>query len=247
MGKGMEYMKFTKLTEHVYYMEHNADADRPALGYVKGSKCSFMMDAGNSPAHYRLFMEKLAENHLPQPKYLALTHAHWDHSLGLGATEAATITGGKTNKVLKKMKEWAWEEDAMAKRVEMGEDSLFSYTNMRKEYPYSREIKVETAQISFSGTMTIDLGDVTCILKEIVSPHCRDSVVFLIPEDEVVFLGDSYCSVPEGEEWVYDKMMLTAYIDELEKLPFVYAIKGHHPPQRKEELIAELTMEWKNL
>jgi glyoxylase-like metal-dependent hydrolase (beta-lactamase superfamily II) len=240
-------MKLTKISEHIYYMEHDPETDRPALGYVKGDKGGFMMDAGNSCAHYRHFIEKLQENHLPPPRYLSLTHAHWDHSFGLWATNAATIAGGKTNKELEKMSRWAWDEESMKNRLETGADSLFSDTHIRKEYAHPSDIRVKTAEISFNGSMTIDLGQVTCILREIVSPHCRDSVVFIIPQDGVVFLGDSYCSIPQGEEWVYDKVLLTAYIDELEKMDFRLAIKGHHPPQTKEALLTELKAEWKKL
>ncbi|MDD3393760.1 MAG: MBL fold metallo-hydrolase [Clostridia bacterium] len=240
-------MKLTKISDHIYYMEHSTETDRPALGYVKGEKGGFMMDAGNSAAHYHHFMEKLKENQLPPPRYLSITHAHWDHSFGLWATNAATIAGGKTNKELEKMTHWAWDEASMQKRLETGEESDFSDTHIRMEYPHRSDIHPKTAEISFNGSMTIDLGDVTCILREIVSPHCRDAVVFKIPQDGVVFLGDSYCSVPRGEEWVYDKVLLTAYIDELEKIDFRLAIKGHHPPQTKEALLAELKAEWKNL
>lgn len=240
-------MKFMKISEHIYYMEHDPETDRPALGYAKGEKGGFMMDAGNSAAHYHHFLEKLQENSLPQPRYLSLTHAHWDHSFGLWATKAATIAGGKTNKELEKMSHWAWDETSMEKRVETGEDSAFSDTHIRKEYMHRGDIKVKTAEISFNGSMTIDLGNVTCILKEIVSPHCRDSVVFIIPQDEVIFLGDSYCSSVQGEEWFYDKVLLTAYIDEIEKIDFHLAIKGHHPPQTKEALLSELKTEWKKL
>ncbi|EKN42222.1 metallo-beta-lactamase family protein, partial [Clostridium botulinum CFSAN001627] len=31
---------FKKLTERVYYLEHNEDTDRPVLGYIKGDKFS---------------------------------------------------------------------------------------------------------------------------------------------------------------------------------------------------------------
>ncbi|KAF5079100.1 MBL fold metallo-hydrolase [Anaerotignum sp.] len=240
-------MKLSKLSEHIYYMEHDPETDRPALGYIKGKKGGFMMDAGNSAAHYQLFLEKLQENQLPFPRYLSVTHAHWDHTFALWATDAVTIAGGKTNKELEKMSHWMWDDASMAKRLETGEDSDFSDTHIRKEYAHRSDIKVKTAEISFNGSMTIDLGDVTCILREIVSPHCRDSVIFLIPQDEVIFLGDSYCSVPKGEVWVYDKVLLTAYIDELEKIDFRHAIKGHHPPQTKEALLAELRTEWKKL
>lgn len=240
-------MKLTKISQHIYYMEHSIETDRPALGYVKGEKGGFMMDAGNSAAHYDHFMEKLQENNLPAPRYLSITHAHWDHSFGLWATNAATIAGGKTNKELEKMSHWAWDEASMQNRLETGVDSAFSDTHIRMEYPHRTDIHAKTAEISFNGSMTIDLGDVTCVLREIVSPHCRDAVVFLIPQDGVVFLGDSYCSVPHGEEWVYDKVLLTAYIDELAKIDFRLAIKGHHAPQTKEELLTELKTEWKKL
>ncbi len=240
-------MKLTKISEHIYYMEHDPETDRPALGYVKGDKGGLMMDAGNSCAHYRHFIEKLQENHLPPPRYLSLTHAHWDHSFGLWATNAATIAGGKTNKELEKMSRWAWDDASMKNRLETGEDSLFAHTHICKEYAHRSDIRVKTAEISFNGSMTIDLGEVTCILREICSPHSRDSVVFIIPQDGVIFLGDSYCSVPQGEEWVYDKVLLTAYIDELEKIDFRLAIKGHHPPQTKEALLTELKTEWKKL
>ncbi|WP_304508853.1 MBL fold metallo-hydrolase [Anaerotignum sp.] len=240
-------MKFMKISEHIYFMEHNPETDRPALGYVRGEKGGFMMDAGNSAAHYHHFIEKLQENKLPHPRYLSLTHAHWDHSFGLWATKTATIAGGKTNKELEKMSHWAWDEESMKNRLKTGEDSVFSDTHIRREYSHRSDIKVKTAEISFNGSMTIDLGDVTCILREIVSPHCRDSVVFIIPQDGVIFLGDSYCSAIQGEEWFYDKVLLTAYIDEIEKIDFRLAIKGHHPPQTKEELLAELKSEWKKL
>ncbi len=240
-------MKLTKLTEHIYYMEHDPETDRPALGYIKGKKGGFMMDAGNSAAHYQHFLEKLQENKLPPPRYLSVTHSHWDHTFGLWATEAVTIAGEKTNKELEKMSHWTWDNTSMKQRLDAGQESEFSHIHIQREYSHLSDIRVRTAEISFNGSMTIDLGDVTCILRDIVSPHCRDSVVFLIPQDEVIFLGDSYCSVPEGEVWVYDKVLLTAYIDELERIDFRYAIKGHHPPQTKEVLLGELKNEWKRL
>lgn len=240
-------MKLIKFTDHVYYMEHTQETDRPTLGYVNGTKGGFMMDAGNSATHYHQFIEKLMHENLPHPRYIALTHAHWDHSFGLWVSEAVSIAGEKTNKELAKMSQWTWSDEAMKERLESGQDSDFSDEHIRKEYPTLSDIKVKTAEMNFNGSVKIDLGDVTCVLKELVSPHCRDCVVFIIPEDGVIFLGDSYCSVPKGDVWEYDKVLLMAYIDELEKIDFRLALKGHHPPQTKEELLAELKEELKKL
>ena len=82
------------------------------------------------------------------------------------------------------------------------------------------------------------------MLKEVTFPHAADCVVISVPEDGLLFLGDSYCSVPVGDDWVYDKELLGKYIDWLEGEDFVIAIKGHHPPQTKAELLAELKADY---
>ena len=74
-----------------------------------------------------------------------------------------------------------------------------------------------------------------------ISPHTNDSVVILV--DGVLFLGDSYCSVPVGDDWVYDKSLLRLYIQVLKNIEFTHCIKGHHHSQTKVALLAELEAE----
>lgn len=229
-----------KITNHVYYTKHNPETDRPCIGYLRGQKASLLMDAGNSPAHGRLLQEGLRQAGLPLPQWIALTHAHWDHTYGLCSWAGISVAGKKTNAQLAVMQAWQWDDASMQKRVETGEDSAFCLIHICKEYPQRAAIQVEQAQISFQGEMEIDLGGVHAVLKEVVSPHAADCVVISVPEDGLLFLGDSYCSVPVGEDWVYDKNLLGEYIRWLEAEPFSLAIKGHHPPQTKAELLAEL-------
>ena len=238
---------WNKLTNHVFYTENNPETDRPCIGYVKGEKAALLMDAGNSPAHAELLKAGLAEAGLPLPKYVALTHAHWDHTYGLCGWDAVSFAGEKTNAILGEMKKWQWDDASMKARIESGEDSEFCFIHIRKEYPDRSEIKVEQAEISFTGEINIDLGGVNVILKEVVSPHAEDCVVLSVPEDGLLFLGDSYCSVPVGEDWVYDKELLGKFIAWLEEEDFSIAIKGHHPPQKKAELLAELKADYNAL
>ena len=235
---------WNQLTEHIYYTNNDPETDRPCIGYVKGEKMSLLMDAGNSSAHAELLKEGLAEKGLPLPEYIALTHAHWDHTYGLCGWDCPSFAGEKTNRILGKMKDWQWDDASMRERIEKGEDSEFCFVHIRREYPDRSAIKVEQANISFTGEVSIDLGGVTVVLKEVVSPHAADCVVISVPEDGLLFLGDSYCSVPVGDDWVYDKELLGKYIDWLEGEDFSIAIKGHHPPQTKEELLAELKAEY---
>lgn len=229
-----------KLTEHVYYTKNDAETDRPCIGYVRGERSSLLMDAGNSAAHSMLLKQGLQQAEQPYPRFVALTHAHWDHTFGLCGWDSISIAGEKTNRILRQMKEWLWDDESMEKRIKTGEDSEFCRIHIKKEYPDRRWIRVEQAEISFQGELLLDLGGVTAVLKEVVSPHAEDCVVISVPEDGLLFLGDSYCSVPIGEDWVYDKALLGAYIAWLEQEPFHIAVKGHHAPQTKDALLEEL-------
>ena len=233
-----------KLTNHVFYTNNDPETDRPCIGYVQGERASLLMDAGNSPAHAELLKKGLAEKGLPEPDYIALTHAHWDHTYGLCGWKGVSIAGKKTNAILGKMKEWQWDDASMKKRIENGEDSEFCFIHIRKEYPDRSLISVKPTEISLQGELEIDLGGVTAVLKEVTSPHAADCVVISVPEDGLLFLGNSYCSVPVGDDWVYDKELLGEYIGWLEGEDFVIAIKGHHPPQTKAELLAELKADY---
>lgn len=236
-------MMWNRRTEHVYDTKNDPETDRPCMGYVRGERASLLLDAGNSAAHAALLQEGLRAAGLPLPDYIALTHAHWDHTYGLCGWEGLSLAGAKTNAILGKMKGWQWDDASMEKRIKDGEDSEFCFIHIRKEYPDRSQIRVEQAALSFTGEVSLDLGGVRAVLKEVVSPHAADCVVISIPEDGLLFLGDSYCSVPVGEGWVYDKELLGQYIGWLEGEDFQIAIKGHHPPQTKEELLAELKAE----
>lgn len=233
-----------KLTNHVFYTNNDPETDRPCIGYVQGERASLLMDAGNSPAHAELLQKGLAEKELPLPAYIALTHAHWDHTYGLCGWEGTSIAGAKTNAILGKMKDWQWDEDSMKQRIAAGEDSEFCFIHIRREYPDRSLISVKQADIALAGKMEIDLGGVTAVLQEVTSPHATDCVVISVPEEGLLFLGDSYCSVPVGDDWVYDKPLLGKYIEWLEGEDFSIAIKGHHPPQTKAELLAELKADY---
>lgn len=232
-------MELKRLTETIYYTTHEERRDRPCLGYIKDSRFPVMVDAGNSPAHRKEYMALLEAAGLPLPKAVCLTHSHWDHTFGMTA-DCFSIASQKTNAELKKKADWGWTKEEMEYRVKTGEDSLFCHIHIQEEYPDTSVIEVHPAKLAFQGEITWELDQpVRCF--EIVSPHAQDCTVVLA--DGVLFLGDAYCSVPVGEDWVYDKSLLAAHIAALEKIPFSLCVKGHHPPQTKEALLQELRQE----
>ena len=46
--KAGQKMGLNKLTNRIYFMEHNPEVDRPILAYLKGDKFSLAIDAGYS-------------------------------------------------------------------------------------------------------------------------------------------------------------------------------------------------------
>ena len=48
-------MGLNKLTNRIYFLEHDPKVDRPVLAYIKGDKSSLAIDAGYSASHVQDF------------------------------------------------------------------------------------------------------------------------------------------------------------------------------------------------
>lgn len=232
-----------KLSDRIYYLPCSSETDRPNLGYVRGDRYSLMVDAGNSAGHAALYRQCLDELGLPAPDYVAITHWHWDHTFAMHAVPGITIAGRLTNEQLSKVMTWEWTDEAMQSRLCSGEDIAFCDTHIRLEYPDRNMIKVKTADIEFDQQLTLDLGSITAQLIHIGGPHSEDSVVIYIPEEKVLFLGDS-----DGGDFYhmggkYDKEKLNTFLQFLKGLDFMICIDGHDTPATKEELLAYMEEE----
>lgn len=233
-------MELKRLTERIFYSPSEAETDRPVLGYVRGDKYSLLIDAGNSPAHVELFYRGLEKLHLPRPDYVAITHWHWDHTFGMCAVDAKTISSRLTNEKLKVVATWSWTDEAMKRRLETGEDIEFCDRCIRLVYPDRSMIKVQTADITFDNTMTLDLGGVHCELRHIGGPHSEDSVSIYIPEERTLFIGDADCEDHYYNNGKYDPVKLKDYINYIETLDYDFYVLGHDEPENKEKSLTYL-------
>ncbi|WP_315115692.1 MBL fold metallo-hydrolase [uncultured Clostridium sp.] len=239
-------MALTKVTERIYYLINDKETDRPVLGYIKGDKYSLMVDAGNSKNHVEKFNNSIEKLNLKLPDYVAITHWHWDHSYGMHAAMGKTIACEITNEQLKVMTKWQWTDEAMKKRLLTGEDIEFADTNIRKEYKTFQEIKITAADIVFKNNLEIDLGGLTVILKNVISPHSEDSVIVYVPEEKVVFIGDAY-GMDYYNNCKYDPVKVEGFINTLENLEFNLCFPGHSSPINKTEIIKFLKSQHKKI
>ncbi len=238
--------KLKQLTERIYYLPCSSETDRPNLGYIRGDRYSLMIDAGNSAKHAALFLDSVNELGLPIPTYVAITHWHWDHTFGMHAVPGIILASKLTNDQLARVMTWKWTEEAMQARLLSGEDIEFCDTHIRLEYPERNDILVKAADIVFEKQLTLYLGGITAQLFALGGPHSDDSVVIYIPEEKVLFLGDSDGGDFYYNEGRYDKVKLTCFIQFLRDLDFVICIDGHDVPASKEELLGYMEEELAN-
>lgn len=225
-------MGLHKLTERVFYMDHEPEFDRPMLVYIKGEKYALAIDAGYSASHVKKFYDLLEAEGLGLPDFTAITHWHYDHTYGMYCTNGCCIAHKKTNEFLREERDKALDAgyvDFMKK-----EDVRFA-----REYEGINEVTIVPAQLEFEDSIKLDLGGLTAEIFYTVAPHSEDSVCIYIPEEKVLFLGDCIC--PDYMNGGYlDKEKLAALIKVIEKTDCRYCMLSHDEPLSKEELLEYL-------
>lgn len=227
------------ITARCHYLPCEKETDRPCLGYVRGDRISLLIDAGNSPAHYRAMQEAIARCGLPAPGLAAITHAHWDHTYGMAACTVPVMVNHATQQHLQRMSAWAWTLPAMEQRLRTGEDILFCHECILKEYPDLSAIRVRTGDIVYRDRLTLDLGGVHAILMHLENSHADDCSIVYIPEEKVVYLGDiTYEDLHHTPPCIH-QARYAALRKALEETDFTLAVPGHQGLKTKAEILHE--------
>ncbi len=224
------------LTNKVYYMPHYSETDRPTLGLVCGKNFSLIVDAGNSPAHALEFIRSVEKMDVAEPKFVVITHWHWDHVFGIETMGFMTISHEDTKKKIEYMKSLKWDDDSLDERVVTGEEIAFCRDMIKRELPTRSNLKLKAPDITFQQKMEIDLGEITCIVEHVGGEHAEDSSIIYIPEEKVMFLGDCIYQDFYSGEWSYDLAKLNLLLDKIKKYDANYYVTGHQAPKTKEEM-----------
>ncbi len=227
-----------KISDRVYYMMNQEETDRPVLGVVIGNNSCLVIDAGNSPKHAREFQAELKTMGLPPIKYLALTHYHWDHTLGLSDWDAISIANFKTINSMEQYRQMKYDDASLRLALEEGVLNEFAIKCIKSEIDDRDMFKIRNIVVSYTDCLRIDLGEVTCEIRHIISPHTEDSTIIYIPEEKTLFLGDCiYGSTKNGRNY-FDKEKLFPMIDIIEKYQADYFLCAHESMCTKEEMVS---------
>ncbi|MDD4320832.1 MAG: hypothetical protein PHH31_04685 [Acidaminococcaceae bacterium] len=102
-----------------------------------------------------------------------------------------------------------------------------------------KKIVVVPADIQFREELTIDLGGMTAKIFHVESPHSEDTVLIYIPEEEILFLGDS-TSEDFYNDGYMDRDKLNTLINVIENTQCQHCILSHAEPLKKSDLLQYL-------
>lgn len=226
-----------QLTPRVYHLRFSQTKDRPSLGYIRGDRFSLMVDAGNSPVHVQEFRAAVEEAGFRPPDLVALTHSHWDHCFGLSALDIPSIACVQTRQSLEMVSKLQWTPDELEKNAEKGIVPRLCVPRIREHFPELETIRIALPTLTFSESMTIDLGNCTCVLQHVTSPHARDTTIVWVKEERMAFLGDAVYQELVGDVWTERPEKLRKLVEELTPLDFTMCQPAHQRAMTKEELL----------
>lgn len=183
-----------KISSHIFYRSPDHELDQPCLYAIVGNDKTLMIDGGVSAALAREFVEAVRRETGRGVDFVVLTHWHWDHVFGLAGIGAPLIACKNTAAHLKRMASYAsWGDEALDARIRSGVEITDCAFHIRKTYPGSSRsgIVIRQPDIVFEGALTLHLGGLTCELMPLPPVHTNDCVAIRVPEERLLFIGDS--------------------------------------------------------
>lgn len=233
-------MKIHQLSERISLCDQEPETDRPMLGLVRGDERTLMVDSGISPMHAREF---LASAGSPSVDLLFLTHWHWDHIFGSYETEATELfCSQSTDSILETLSRRDWSDEGIEEAVKEGFLPRFGADCLLAELQGVKERKIRRADWTFGPEelLQIDLGGVTCEVRQVGYPHTEDSSILHVPSQRVLFLGDAVCGRRINGIYGYELAELKHIIEVIEAYDVTHCLYSHQEVLSKEGLLEDL-------
>ncbi len=216
-----------RITQRVWIYPFEDERDRPVLGYIRGDKRAFAVDAGHSDAHIREFYDALEKNGLPLPDVTVITHWHWDHSFAMHCLHGLSLASETTNRHLAEFRE-RFDREAF----------LAMDPCIAREYADGRAVNITLSDIEYREAVGLDGGGITLKVFETVSPHTDDTTLVLVNEERILFTGDAVCGEYPSEYAEADKVK--SLMDTIQAAEADLFAGGHWKVMSKAEVLAVL-------
>lgn len=216
-----------KLSNSIYYSSNQNEKDRPTLGLVCGDRYSLVIDSGNSVQHAQEFLHEVENLQVPPVKYLVITHAHWDHILGMNEFDAAIIANTLTNERMEDWRSYTYDDHSLEEYVAANKMTSLCQEIIKNEMPERATFKLRSPDLVFDGALHLDLGNKICVLETIRSTHTDDSTIVYIPDEKVLFLGDSAYGTTKKGLYHFQQAKLMPMIEDIQKYDAIHFLLGH--------------------
>ncbi|SEN83590.1 Glyoxylase, beta-lactamase superfamily II [Paenisporosarcina quisquiliarum] len=216
-----------KFSDTIYYLPNKDDNERPTLGLVCGDQYSLIIDSGNSTQHAKDFLREIEKLNVPPIKYMVITHAHWDHILGMNEFDAIVITNSLTSENIKEWNSYTYDDISLQNNVNNNQISAMCMKIIQTDMPNRDNCMLKSPEIVFENTLTIDLGNKVCKLEKINSTHTDDSTIIYIPDEKFIFLGDCAYGTTTKSLFHYKQSMLLSMIKDIQKYDAEMFLLGH--------------------
>ncbi len=219
-----------QISEHVWWFTPESRTDRPSLCAVVGDNQVVLLDIGASPTHTQQFVSELAKQGIALPDYAVLTHWHWDHVFGMAALNCPIIAHEETAQHIERMMSLDYGDGNLPNLVAQGHEVEFTREHMVLEMSNAQRqgLVLRKPEITFRQFVGLNLQGVTCEIHHVGGDHASDSVVMVIPEDKVLFLGDCFYYTVYETPQHFTKSKVLPLIDKLSAFSAEIVVMGHN-------------------
>lgn len=177
-----ENRQLKKIGEHVWaYTDISpktlANGCGVNTGVIVGDKGALIVDTRSSAKEGKRFLADIRKITKLPILWVVNTHYHFDHAWGncVFVDEGAKVIGASP------------APELLAKS---GPRNLAQYQKNDKTREDFEGTTIVPATVSFTGTMTLDLGGIVVELRSLPHAHSPDNLMVWVPQDKVLFSGD---------------------------------------------------------
>ncbi len=217
---------------YVFPRDETPNTIQPNIGVIKLKNQTILIDSGNSPRHARQIMAAINSNLLPPIRTIILTHHHWDHSFGAASfNNCRIIAHEKCAAYLREYAEKEWSATVLHEEIAENPKREISNNAMIDAISDWRNFRVMQADMTFSDNMTLHLDELLIELEYVGGRHADDSIIVRLPEQRVMFVGDSYYPEPYHIRKEGDEDLDLTMLDKFLEADYDIYVDGHGPPR----------------